>query len=638
MRIAWGQFGAACLSIGIAVFPAYCQFFQEGNKLVGTGASPVTPYGSQGASVALSADGNTALVGGPGDDAAWVFARLDGGWSQQGAKLVPNDETGRASFGNSVALSSDGNTALIGGPLDNGWEGAAWAFTRLNGVWSQQGGKLIGSGISGTAGPLQGASVALSSDASTALVGGPGDNSYLGATWVFTHSGSTWDQQGSKLVGSGALGLSGNQGTSVALSSDGNTALIGGPDDYGQEGAAWVFTRSGGVWSQQGEKLVGSGAFGTGANQGRSVALSGDATTALLGGPTDDSYVGAVWVFVLSDGVWTQQGSKLIGGGYTSAQPWEGSSTALSSDGNIALIGGPSDNDSLGAVWVFRRSAGSWSQQGDKLVGSDAIGSSGQGLSVALSSTGNTLLFGGPDDYNGVGAAWIFAVPTLTVSAPASATPGVPFNISVTAQDSAGAIVTGYSDSVQFTSSDGSAILPANSTLTNGSGSFQVTLRTAGNQTLTVTDTIYANLTVTSGSIAVSPPLPPTISTSFGMPSIPLNGYTTLGFSLNNSNTAISLTGVGFSDTLPAGLLVSSPGALTGTCGGGTITAAPGGASVSLTGATLAGGAACTFLLNVTGTTAGAKANVTSEVISNEVLARALTAEGLPTTLAEARA
>jgi hypothetical protein len=99
-------------------------------------------------------------------------------------------------------------------------------------------------------------------------------------------------------VGTGATGFS-QQGYSVALSADGNTAIVGGFGDNSNAGAAWVFMRNGGVWSQQGSKLVGAGAFGN-AGQGNSVALSGDGSTAMMGGPADNNSAGAAWVFVNS--------------------------------------------------------------------------------------------------------------------------------------------------------------------------------------------------------------------------------------------------------------------------------------------------------------------------------------------------
>jgi len=79
------------------------------------------------------------------------------------------------------------------------------------------------------------------------------------------------------------------QGASVALSADGNTAMVGGWSDHDRTGAVWVFTRSRGIWSQQGKKLVGSGAVGA-ASQGMSLALSADGNTALIGGPSDNPW------------------------------------------------------------------------------------------------------------------------------------------------------------------------------------------------------------------------------------------------------------------------------------------------------------------------------------------------------------
>src|SRR5216684_2213942 len=89
----------------------------------------------------------------------------------------------------------------------------------------------------------------------------------------------------------------------------------------------------------------------------------------------------------------------------------------------------------------------------------------------------------------------------FSVSAPASATAGTAFNFTVTALDQFNNTATGYAGTVHFTSSDGAATLPANSTLTNGVGTFSATLKTAGAQTITATDTVTASITGTSNAI-----------------------------------------------------------------------------------------------------------------------------------------
>ncbi|SPF44403.1 hypothetical protein SBA4_3210014 [Candidatus Sulfopaludibacter sp. SbA4] len=390
-------------------------------------------------------------IGAPG--ALWIYIRSNGVWVQQGPKLLATGGA-NAELGYSVALSADGNTAIAGGPFDASLTGgAAWVFTRANGVWSQQGNKLVPSDVSGSHTQV-GCSVALSADGNTALIGGRFDSNGAGAAWVFTRTNGVWSQQGAKLVGAGASSGSANQGSSVALSADGNTALLGGPEDGTATfaGAAWVFTRSNGVWSQQGPKLVGTGAIdgAIGAGQGFSVALSADGNTAVVGGPSDSpgqdehcnyggvqidhvAAVGAAWVFTRTNGSWSQQGSKLVGTGAVAGVAHQGTAVALSADGNLALLGGPDDAqpggdcEGTGANWVFTRRNGLWSQEGNKLVGSGSVngpfGGSAQDV-LGLSADGSTALIGGPSDNSFVGAVWVFTQPATThfaVSAPTSA-------------------------------------------------------------------------------------------------------------------------------------------------------------------------------------------------------------------------
>jgi uncharacterized repeat protein (TIGR01451 family) len=121
----------------------------------------------------------------------------------------------------------------------------------------------------------------------------------------------------------------------------------------------------------------------------------------------------------------------------------------------------------------------------------------------------------------------------------------------------------------------------------------------------------------TAFDICVTPQLPPpTISKAFGASTIPLNGSTSLTFTISNSNAA-ALTGVAFSDTLPAGLVVSTPNGLSTTCGGST-TATAGTGSVSLSGGSITASSNCTISVNVTGTIAGTKDNTTDAVSATE--------------------
>ena len=376
---------------------------QQGVKLVGSGFSGAA---REGYAVALSADGNTSLMGGPHDNSsigtAWIFTRSGSAWSQVGGKLVGTGNIGAASEGLSVALSGDGNTAILGGPGDNAEVGAAWVFIQSGGAWTQQA-KLVASDETGLG--YFGSAVALSNDGNTALIGGSADSNAAGAVWVFTRNGNSWAQQGSKLVGSGAIGTTPQQGQAVALSGDGNTALIGGLTDNAYAGAGWVFTRSGGVWTQQGGKLTASDEAGPG-EFGSALGLSSDGNTAIIGGINDNAGAGAAWIFGRSGGAWTQQGGKLNGTGAVGAAE-QGCAVALSGDASTAAIGGFLDAGGNGAVWVFQQVAGVWTQKGSKVTGTDNSGAAEQGIAVALSADGRTLIEGGQFDSSRTGAAWI---------------------------------------------------------------------------------------------------------------------------------------------------------------------------------------------------------------------------------------
>jgi hypothetical protein len=292
-----------------------------------------------GAAVAVSTDGRTALIGAPVENtlvgAAWVMSRSGGTWSEQ-QKLTGGGAWAEQFFAHSVGLSGDGNTALIAGPA------GAWVFTRSGSSWTQQGPTLLGNG------EQEVAAVALSRDGNTAVLGSPLDD----GAWVFTRSGSTWAQQGEKLSGTGQL--NGEYGVAfgccVALSSDGNTALIGAPYDNAGQGAVWTFVRSGSTWKQQGAKFTGTGQAGE-AGFGSSIAISDGGDVALIGGPVDSGNAGLAWVFTRSGAIWSEL--ERLRPSDESGEGHFGWSVALSGDGNTALAGGWGDNGAIGTAWLF---------------------------------------------------------------------------------------------------------------------------------------------------------------------------------------------------------------------------------------------------------------------------------------------
>jgi IPT/TIG domain/FG-GAP repeat len=405
-------------------------------------ASDESGGGLFGYSVALSADGNTALIGGPRDSthggAVWVFVRSGSGeWVQQGQKLmgaeqggegagehcgdIPGEESDSCSFGRAVALSADGNTALVGSPRDSRLEapknegepgewvqnvGAAWVFTRSDGKWTQQGPKITGGEEAGE-GRL-GRSVALSADGNTALMGGSSDIAGHGAAWVFTRSSDgTWTQSGHKLTASEEVGEA-HFGGSVALSGDGRTALIGGPGDRAYDGAVWVFKAEGSGWMQR-AKLTG-GASGGAGHFGYRVALSADGGTALVGARAEAGGHGAAWVFSQAESGWLEQG-ELQGAGEEGEE--FGSSVTLSANGNVALVGAPHANGSKGSTWLFERSGTSWSEPGELLPAIGEKGNAWFGFSAVLSADASTALVGGLQESSAkvvkAGAVWAFA-------------------------------------------------------------------------------------------------------------------------------------------------------------------------------------------------------------------------------------
>ena len=289
--------------------------------------------------------------------------------------------------GNSVTLSADGNTMAIGAPHES--SGAK--------------------GINGS-----------QNDTSTYDAG---------AVYVFTR-GAAWSQQAYLKASNTSRGA--EFGHAVALSADGNTMAVSayfessgakgingdqGDDSVPQAGAVYVFTRRGTTWSQQayikasntGEAGVGD-QFGEGDQFGFSLALSGDGNTLVAGATGEDSKAsgingdqadnsmngaGAVYVFTRNGAAWSQQ--AYVKSSMPAANVLFGYAVALNGTGDTMVASSYDDDRGKGAMYVFTRNGGRWSQQA-RLQASIAERGDSFGVGISLSNDGNTLAVGSHDE------------------------------------------------------------------------------------------------------------------------------------------------------------------------------------------------------------------------------------------------
>lgn len=349
-----------------------------------------------------------------GHEALGIGAAQSGAtWSQQ-QKLAAADGEPQDAFGGAVSLSGDGATALVGASTDNTPAGrnvgSAYIFTQRGSDWQQQ--QLAPSDGEGQDG--FGISVSLSDDGLTALVGAANDETTdgrrAGSAYVFIRSGEEWRQQQQLVPTDGDE----NDifGRSVSLSDNGATALVGAPFDdtpNGQSaGSAYVFTRGDEEWSQQ-QKLLPTESDADGVS-GISVSLSGDGATALVGAPGDETpngeAAGTTHVFTRGDEEWRYR-QQLVAD-ESDRNDIFGISVSLSRDGSTALVGAASDEimngQRGGSTYVFAQRGGDWRQQ-QRLVAPDGEAEDGFGGAVALSDDGVTALIGAAGDETADGEA-----------------------------------------------------------------------------------------------------------------------------------------------------------------------------------------------------------------------------------------
>jgi len=372
-------------------------------------ASDGTTSDRFGDSVSISRDGLTAIVGAPycNDNnnvttgAAYIFKYANGSWSEN-TKLLANVRAEDDRFGFSVSISDDGLTAIVGAPYYDGNSvntGAAYIFKYANGLWSET--RLLSQYYFGW-------SVSISGDGLTAIVAA----TFPGSVYVFNYANGSWSQS-TELKENGVASF--QFGSSVSISRYGLTVIVGHPannDNGTNSGSAYIFKYANGEWSQT--KLLAND-IAADDQFGSSVSISDDGLTAIVGAWFDDydvnGYVnsGAAYIFNYANGTWSQ--TKLLAD-YPTQYDYFGSSVSISGDGLTAIVGAYFDDDqgsASGSAFIFKYDNGAWSLT--KLLASDGTTSDRFGDSVSISRDGLTAIVGATqNDDNGTdsGSAYIY--------------------------------------------------------------------------------------------------------------------------------------------------------------------------------------------------------------------------------------
>jgi hypothetical protein len=348
-------------------------------KIMASDGEPGEWFGS-----AVALEESTIVVGarqdndnGPGSGSAYVFVKDSTGWIEQ-AKLIASDGSDDERFGRSVSLSGD--YAIAGAYRDNNDAGSAYIYKRNGTTWTEQV-KITAS--DGIAGDYFGLAVGLSGD--YAVIGAFGDDvagDSSGSAYIFVRSDTTWVEQ-AKLIPSDGF-IDDRFGRSVAISGD--YAIVGAYGDDvggGASGSAYVFERSGTVWSEV-RKLTASDGT-SGAHFGLAVAISGDYLLVGAHSAGADSS-GAAYVFKRDSVLGWVETAKL-----TASDPGAGNEFGISVGitPGFAMIGAWLDTvngDSSGSAYIFAETGSTWTEY-VKIVPSDGRNRDQFGRDVAISTT-----------------------------------------------------------------------------------------------------------------------------------------------------------------------------------------------------------------------------------------------------------
>jgi hypothetical protein len=310
------------------------------------------------------------------------------------AGVIPNSETrlaaGDDAPGQQMAYSvaEDGGTVVAGtSDFRKGTTSAAYVFVKNGGSWAQQARLTPPDNVAES---KFGESVDISGD--TIAVAAPEHSNKAGAAYIFTRSGTIWTEQAKLMLPNPASG----DFFGYRVSIDGDTLAVAAWGKYDKRGAIYIFQRSGTTWSQQAELTASDGQPMD--MLGESIDLDDNTLAAGAGYRNKDQ--GGVYVFIRQGTTWSQQ-AFLLPEGATNTEYF----VKVSLDGDNLAVGGNMNSTNRGAAYVFTRSGSKWMQQA-KLMASDGVSYDYFGTSVSI--RGNAVLVGcdGKDKFKG--AAYLF--------------------------------------------------------------------------------------------------------------------------------------------------------------------------------------------------------------------------------------
>lgn len=329
--------------------------------------------------------------------------------TQLDAQIVPvqlgSDIIGEASgdqSGFSTSISSDGTRVIIGAKANqgNGFSSGQARIFQFNGAsWAQ-----LGSDIDGeAAGDEAGSSVAISGDGNTVIIGAPsngGNGDKSGHARVFRLNVDKWEQLGADIDGEA---IRDGSGAAVAISNNGSIVAIGAPNNNSGTGHVRVYQFNGSAWVQLGADIDGTT---TSDKFGGAVSLSSNGLTVAIGAASNSSNRGLVEVYQFNGSAWIQLGADIAG---EATGDTFGAAVSLSTSGTRLAVGAPFNSggqSNAGHTRVFEYNGSAWNQLGSDIDGE--AGGDGSGRSVAISDDGSRVAIGADGNNGGSGQVRVF--------------------------------------------------------------------------------------------------------------------------------------------------------------------------------------------------------------------------------------